>query len=211
MNWIKQHPIITSVIVFNIILIVILIIVFVTQNSKTALLDVLVTPSDSKITLSGQEVKNFETQKITPGQYIAKIEKDGMETKEIPLNLEKDTTTKLHVYLTGANNDFSYYIKNEKDENILEQVSDQNSQEFIKKYSIIKILPTYYEKYTDNYSKHVWFQISQNKYTSCKFICLKISDKTGDNQENAYNFLREKGYNPLDYEIEYKYEPVNNL
>lgn len=211
MNWIEKHPVICGVIVFNLILIGIVVFILINQTSKTALLDVLVTPSDSKITLNGQEVKNFETQKFAPGEYTAKIEKDGLEIKEIQLNLVENQTTKLHTYLTGSDNDFSYYVSNSNDEEILERVSDENSKDFIKKYSIIKILPIHYEKYINNYSQHVWFEITQEKNQNCHFICLKITDKTGSNEGNAYNLIKEKGFNPADYQINYKYEPMNNL
>ena len=217
MNWIKKHSVLFVVIIFNLILIGIVIFVLINQNSKTALLDVMVTPVDSKITLNNQEIKNFETQKFAPGQYTAKIEKEGMETKEIVLNLENNNTTKLYLYLIGVNNDLSYYKTNLQDGDILLKVYDDKIKDFVLDYqsslNILQKLPIKYANFSQDYTEYREYVIRQSTDQKCNHnaFCLEITDVNGDNYELALQDIRNNGGNPDFFTVFYKYKPIEKI
>lgn len=79
------------------------------------------------------------------------------------------------------------------------------------RYHIYHDLPLIYAKYDQNYN-YSEFRIDAGKFKKCKRnFCLKVTDTTGNNLENAKQLLREKSYDPLDYEIIYKYKPIQAL
>ena len=66
--------------------------------AKPAYLDILVTPSDVKVEIDGQEYQNA-VYGFEPGVYTATLSKDGVEPKILELGLEKAQTTGLYYEL----------------------------------------------------------------------------------------------------------------
>lgn len=86
----------------------------------------------------------------------------------------------------------------------------QNFKQF-NHYPIYHDLPLIYAKYDQNYN-YTEFRIDAGKFKKCqRNFCLKVTDTTGNNLENAKQLLREKSYDPSDYEIIYKYKPIQAL
>ena len=216
MNWIKKHPLLFGGIVFNIILLLILLIIFLNQNSKTALIDVLITPTDSEITLDGQTLENFKTQQITPGDHMVKIKKDGLKTKEFSIKTEENKTTQLHTYLISEDNNLEYYKNNFKDGELLLKVCDKNIEKFcsdLKTSSdFLKKLPIKYANFSADYKEYQEYTIRQSSDAQCSNIfCLEINDVNGTNYNNAIQIIKDNNADPDFFKILYKYKPVEKL
>lgn len=68
-------------------------------------------------------------------------------------------------------------------------------------YPILEDLPLKVEYYANNYSEYTSYYLTFEKLDDG--ICLVIEDYSGGNYEKALNKIRELGYNPDDYEINY--------
>lgn len=220
-NFLKRHWL-ALLVVFNIILIAIAAAIIINHQSKTATIDILVAPTDSTILLNGRPYQNGEYD-IRPGEYKIEIKKDGFETKTIDFNLTKDGFKRIYTYLLPENKSFSYYDSSEHSNDFytLEQIAkfdnDQKLKDYItsreKRLSIISILPLVFSQYTNHYKDYTEYAVDLNaSVENCpKILCLKIVDVNGNNEQNALNLIKEKGYNPDDYEIEYIYKPIEPL
>lgn len=71
------------------------------------------------------------------------------------------------------------------------------------KFPIISSLPIMVEYYSDDYSLYTKYFISYALLDGDTKVELKITDYTGGNYENALLKVKELGYEPSDYEIEY--------
>ena len=216
MSFIKQHKIISSLILVNIVVGIIAIIVIVMHQVKTAVVDINVAPSVATITLNGREYENSKSHNVLPGNYHVKISMDGMQTKEFDITLENDGFSSIKTYLLDNNNSFDYYLSHSSDVFLLENIADiddQKAQDFIKLYkkkaSLADYLPLYFDEYTDDFAYYIQYNISQDPREDCsKVLCLIIEDNTGDNEERAKEKIRELEYNLEDYEIIYQYVPL---
>lgn len=96
-----------------------------------------------------------------------------------------------------------------------EQTSKQDlafSDEYAKNYPVVKGLPIIYANYDQDYN-YTEYRIDIANPSDCQKqdFCLIITDVTGGNEQAAKNALIKKGYNPADYEIIYKYQPITPL
>ncbi len=87
---------------------------------------------------------------------------------------------------------------------INEYEGQQQLKKIREKYPVMESLPMVYEKYFNSYTEYVYFRIDGGEYEDCKEdYCLKITDFSGGNHDRALQLMRDKGYNPDDYEILY--------
>ena len=190
------------VIIADLIAVVILVLLFVFKTQKTAILDVLVTPLDATISINGQKYENG-TYAVVPGEYTAVISHDNLETKTITVTAEANKTSKIYVYLTGENDDFSYYEAHDWDLETLDSISaktsDAAAEAFTQKMDIREILP--YE-YVD-LENYVYFKIEQGSEECESDFCLCITDHFGGSEALAYAKIAEQGYDLNDYEVHY--------
>lgn len=201
-------------IIVNLIIIAIAATIVINHKSKTATVSILVAPSDATVTLNGKEYKNGEYN-VKPGEYHVEISKDGLESKALDFSLAKNDYYRLNDYLVGQNGSFDYY--NSKDHlydiSLLEQIAKFKDDQELNSYlsareatlSILSDLPIVFEEYTNNYNDYTKYSIEINRdVQDCpKALCLKIIDTNGDNKQKAIEEIKERGYNPDDYEIEY--------
>ena len=59
-------------------------------------------------------------------------------------------------------------------------------------------------------SQEIALELSPDQATDL-YLYLTITDSTGGNRDRAINLIREKGFNPNDYEIIYSYVPPEPL
>ena len=83
---------------------------------------------------------------------------------------------------------------------------DMFTDDLSSKFPIISYLPETVEYYSDNYSSYTKYRIAYLLLDDNSRIVLTITDYTGGNQEKALEKIKELGFNPNDYEIEYKLE-----
>ncbi len=215
LNFIRQHKIAT-IITFNLVVVVIVVIAIIIHFAKTAVVDILVAPKDAVVTLNGRRYDNQKQHDLLPGNYHVKITMDNMQTKEYDITLEKNGFAKIWDYLLDVNGSYEYYFSHPEDANILTEVAlddDEAAKAFITKYekviSIIDILPFDYDAYTDDFSEYVQYSIQQDLRDDCdKAVCLIIEDNTGGNEQTAKNKIKELGYDLDNYSITYEYVPL---
>lgn len=182
----------------------------------TATVELSFTPSSATATLNGKTYKNGE-HKIKPGKYDVKIQKDGFASYSGSFTVKANENQYVGVALkSNSAKTADYYDNNMDDAMRREGINDRRANaeavDQLKKYPIIKILPLIVSEYTGNYSEYIEYRIDYgNSPTKAGSLAIFITDKTGGNEQRAKDLLRSKGYNPDDYEIIYKYEPVNNL
>ena len=210
---IKGNKFILGFLIFDLLAILLLVALSIVNSFRTATVSIQVVPSDSKITINGKTYENNNTYNILPSKN-AKIEisHEDLETISYTQDLDNNTTTNISRYLTGKDQDFSYYEYKDHEEDSERLINLASSfpnnkklQKFIKKVKILQDLPLFYEDYLDNYSIYIGVTIS--RYTKTKEcerkICLLLDDK-GENSLESTKFILEKyGYNPSDYQLSY--------
>lgn len=85
---------------------------------------------------------------------------------------------------------------------------DEASDKFLKEYPLATKLPIDIEYYTDGHGAYVHYTITSsaqnNSDNNADGYAVLITDYTGGNYEPALERIRNLGFNPDDYEIEYK-------
>lgn len=73
--------------------------------------------------------------------------------------------------------------------------------------AILSVLPIIVAEYSKDYSTYTEFKITSP--TSKNGVpVIKITDTTGGNKDRALAILKQKGFNPADYTVEYEYVPI---
>ena len=181
---------------------------FVVNIGKTATLSTTIAPSFATITIDNKKYKANTSIKFRPTHTKAIISADGFQSQEIDIDLNNNETTSIYLYLTPDNGDLSWYANNQTELRLYSTINDFYSQEaadaYIKKYPITSILPAVI---TDT-KNGIGYRIDIGKFEDCKSdFCIKITDQTGGNRDHALEYIRQKGFNPDDYELIYVYEP----
>lgn len=197
-----------------VILLLVLIFLSIIMSKPTAMLDILVAPTTAKVVVDGKEYKNG-TYKFEPGEVKVVISKDGFVSQEVNLELREGETAKLYTYLLPVDGDFSWYLSHEEDMMLLNTIGDAIAHEEGSVYAaenpIIEVLPIIFAEYDANWN-YTEFRIDGGKFDECNNpFCLKITDATGGNYEMALGLIREKGFNPDDFEIIYEYKPITPI
>lgn len=198
-------------IILDIIIIVAFIIYFIIDSMKSSTLTVLVTPSDSTITINGKTYSNG-TYRFFPGEITATITKDGFESKSQTLTLEKNSDTRLYAFLTQEGNNFNYYRTNSSDLDILYTVAKDSTeaQDFLAAYddekSLENFLPLIYNNDSRNPSTYINLTVTYNT-EKCKErpFCILITDTFNGHLDVGLSLLKQYGYDPANYEIIYEY------
>ena len=216
LSFVRNHKVISIVIVANLVVVVALAIAFIIHNSKTATIDILVAPENATIEINGKTYENYQSYDLAPGDYTAVISMEYMQTREVSFTLNDGDFYRLHTYLLSADGSFAYYEQAPNDAQILIKVSDENSADYVasyqKRYSIVDKLPIYFDDYRDNYTFYTQYSIEHDTEIYCpKIVCIKIIDRTENSDQLMLNKIRELGYNPDDYEIDYIYEPFSSV
>lgn len=211
----RKYLLIASIIGFFV-LVIFIIIAFILDSQKTATVDVLVAPSFSQIEIDGHKLKTVGQQRLKPGEYIAKISADGFETQEIPITLIENEETKLYLVLNPTSDNSDFYDNNSKEANLAQRINEAlvsiNAELYLKKYPIVGVLPIIFVEVNQDTNTWREFRIDYGEFEQCETdFCLKVTDTNGDNYGRALDQIREKGFNPDDYEIVYEYNPVEKM
>ena len=207
MKFIKQHKAIFTLGILDMFFIISLIAIFLIHNSKTATIDILFAPASARLTINGHEYQSG-AYRVSPGELNGELSMEGLKTKTFSIEAIEDHTTKIYLYLTGKDDDFTYYENNEADFLLLETVGDEKAKVFIDKMSIKNFLP--YEYATQNPDTLIYnqFNVETDTIDCPNKFCIQIVDISGGNEELAYDKFTEMGFNLNDYEVYYFYEEV---
>ena len=216
-NFIRNHKVLSLLLFLNVVAVLVVILVIVIHNAKTATVDIMVAPMNATVELNGAKYENMRSHNVMPGDYHVKISMEGMQTKEYDFSIEKDGFVRVWTYLLDANGGFDYYLSHPDDAMLLDDVisdDDKVAQSFVDEYKqkigIVDILPINYDAYSDDFSEYVQYgtRVDNSRDDCPKVACLVIEDNTGGNEQRAKDKIREYGYNPDDYEIKYEYVPL---
>lgn len=204
-DFFKKHPYLLLAGVVIVILVVVLTVVTV-RRLYSGSLRIVVAPTTAEIMIDGKKYQNglYEGMKI--GTVQAKIAAEGFESESFDLDLAAGETTKLYLCLKTDNPELLQtedYV--EACALVKEYYGEREKEEFWQKYPIANDIPIVVEKYSQNYTNYIYYRIDLGEYENCEgAICLKITDISGGNYERALQTMRDKGYNPDDYEIIYE-------
>lgn len=176
------------------------------DSQKSATLNLFVVPTDAKITIDGKEFKNGN-YRLAPGAVTVSIEKDGFESKSLSVNLEPNKTTLVYLPLFCADSSLICYLNDEDNLEVLPYVASysdrsQEISDFTRKISIKNILPITYSSYDKDNSYS--FEINVKEKVDEEVI-LEITDFFGNGKELAYQIIKESGFEPKDYKIDYSF------
>ena len=162
----------------------------------------MVAPSKVTIRLDGKKIQNG-ARKIRAGKHTLELSLDGLEPKKQEFEISTQETKSINLYLTGENEDFSYYLNDEKDIELLSTIADEKAAEFISDYykakNITELLPL---RIVKDYGE-VSSELTLGKDCTRSY-CLKITDSGAVLKDEMLSKIKALGYNPEDYEIQYE-------
>ena len=163
---------------------------------------VITAPTEATIRLDGRRIKNG-SRAVRAGKHTIELSLEGLGTKIQEIEISPKETKSLNLYLTGDGEDFSYYLKNEKDIDLLAVIGDEKATDFASNYykakSITEILPLAIVKdYGEASSRLELGKDCERSY------CLKITDEGAKLKDEMLAKIKTLGYNPEDYEIQYE-------
>lgn len=213
----KGKLIIFGGIVFFCVIVIMSIILYIIDSRKTATLHTIIAPSFAKIIINNKTFTPNHDIRLEPGEYTVAVQAENFQSQEQKLTLEDHQTTTLALYLDpNDGNAFTWYETHDKEYSYFLSASNylanQSATEYAEKYPISAILPfTVVEVDPVTYD---WteYKVGGGKFDGCNSdYCIKITDTTGGNREKALDKIREKGFNPNDYQILYEETPIQPL
>ncbi len=210
--------------VLDAILLIIFILTLIWQATEVSVINFNITPLDSTISINGNDDYGNGQYSITPGTYEIVISHEGLETKTFTIDLPPNNIVSISTFLSDKDKTFDYYKlrKNLESFNSLEDIAslnnnittdhDTSAEDFIQKFKsnqelLSSKLPIdYYESEGDGENRSLLKNITIKAAHDCNLtLCVRALVVGTDNEDFIKNLLREKGINPEDYEIEYKF------
>ena len=170
------------------------------RTMGTVEISVYVVPGDSVISVNDEEFKGTSVIHLKPGKYSATISKDGFisQTKDIIANEDIKSSVSAAL-LPSSIEATTWYNKNQSKyfeyEGKIGALEAEKGALFIQKNPITKWLPLQKAIYSIGYKQQ---PESDNPYK----ITLTIKATKGY-REAALQEIRDKGFNPGDYKIEF--------
>lgn len=163
---------------------------------------IITAPAEATIRLDGHRIKNG-SREVRAGKHTIELSLEGLETKTKEIEISPKETKSLNLYLTGEGENFSHYLKNEEDIELLAVIGDERATDFVSSYykakSINEILPlTIVKDYGEANSRLELGKDCERSY------CLKITDEGAKLKDEMLAKIKTLGYDPEDYEIQYE-------
>lgn len=156
----------------------------------------LVLPGDALVKINDEEYKAKTSVRLEAGVYTATVSKEGFEADTQELLVEKGKDATLISLLTPVSSDTKRWVTNNQSryleaEGKAGELANQQGLEIIERYPVTKWLPLQKATYVIGYK-----QISNGG------IAITITASEGY-REAAIQEIRDRGYNPGDYVIEF--------
>lgn len=207
-NLLRKNPL-AIIIVIGLLLLGIISAVILIYRQNTVEIELRIAPASATVLIDGKKYQNG-TFRIKPGTYTIKIEKEGFTTKEYQFNT--DTTKKIYDYILQTDGSYSWYLNHSEDAELLTSIGDYEANleatAYNDKHKIVYSLPIIYANYDKDYN-YTEYRIDGGSFDGCNTdFCLKVTDTTGGNLDNAKQKIKDAGFNPDDYQILYQYTPI---
>jgi hypothetical protein len=202
----KTRCVLLAVAAFVLIVTVALVLWFI-DLKKTASVDILVAPTAATVKVGYKNYRNG-SHRLEPGEYNVSISMDGFKTHTQKLSVKDKDKLELYVALERTDGGLDWYADRPEEDAVYTAIADKNYEKqaniFAEKYPIVKVLPIRFANYVNNYSEYIEYRIDYELSDSGDKLVLVITDVTGGNRERALQKIRDKGFNPDDYEVEYR-------
>ena len=197
-----RKQLIIGVIILFFVICIYAITVFIIDLPKTAKFSILISPTDSKVTLN-QVQYSSGNQKVIPGEYKIKIERQGFNTEETEIKIDKNGHKYIYYCLEPDEEHKNWFKEHKKDQEACDQVN-QALNEIQKSETmqdpIFSVTPYHSDEkrfYIDSELNKDHGIIVKIRPMSCKTEIKNIL------KQNALNYLKSQNINPEQYKIEY--------
>lgn len=211
----RKRNIIIGTLVILLLVIIGIIAIYINSLRYSSTIDILVAPSFATVEVNDKVIKNNSKIKFEPGNYTIKISANDFISQELSIELKENELFDLYTYLTPTNGSMDWYINHPEEGMLVTTIGSKKAQqaadEYYKKYPIATVLPIVVVESNPEWRE---YRIDGGQFDNCQKtpdFCIVITDSTGNNRDRAIKNIQDKGYNPNDYEIIYKYEPIEQL
>lgn len=181
-----------------------------------------VAPRDAEVLLNGKKItleSNRATRRVRPSEYKIEIKRDEFYNFEKTYNAKFGEKIQVLIALEEINPDGDYYQNNPDEGSIWQKQADAefaaDQKTFFEKYPIGKILPKKISKYTENYGEYIEYRLdykAPNLEKDEKMnIIITETDYECNNKDDAIKYIKDQGYNPDDYTIEYRCKATTSV
>lgn len=210
--------------IIDVVILITLILTLVWQSTKISTINLNIVPSDSTISINGKTGYSNGQYSITPGTYELAISHEGLETKTLTVDIPQRYVVSVSTFLSDTDKTFDFYKlrKNLSSFNNLKEIAssennlttdhDASAEEFIQKFQTsytdftTKLPIEYRESAGYGYTLSIQKNITLEAAYDCEFtLCIRALAAGTESKEFVNNLLQEKGINPEDFEIEYKF------
>lgn len=190
----RSTLIVVSIGAFLVIPLAIWVVTLISQQG-TVNVPLLVLPKDATVKIGDRDFTNKNSAHLKPGTYKAVVSKDGFESSTQEVVVKEGVSTSLVSPLVAISADAQRWATaHQKDYLELEQKAGefaaQEGQEFIEEYPLTKWLPLQKATYAIGYKR------------SGDGVVITIDAQNGY-REAALQDIRDLGYDPSDYKIEF--------
>lgn len=167
------------------------------RQGKVAV-QIQVVPSDALVTIGDTKVTSSGTAYVQPGSYKVTVKKQGFSDYTKVLDVHQESLPSIYVGLSGSDKDAKKWEDDHADQySVLNRLEVERAAKFnhaqITKNEIIRILPINDPYFTVSYMSD-----------GGDSIHLIVSGVTAKYRMFALDYIRQKGYEPTDYKIEFK-------
>lgn len=198
----KKRSVIIGIIIIDIVVVVVLAAIALINASKTAVMDVVLVPKTAVLRIENDEFRQG-VYKMFPGKVSGVISAEGFEDKIIEIDLNSETTTKVYEYLIPIAENKTYYAKNQDDFDAMKKIGGEEAQKISNLISIREVLPIIKYEYAGLTGESREIIINQD-LTCDDYYCLGVTGVTEEEKDIVEAMIKDRGYNPEDYIINYE-------
>lgn len=174
---------------------------FAWRETTMSKLVIEIAPSDASLFIGTKEIKSPGTVYVKPGKYTLYFTRKDFSSFQRDYQLDKGKSTQFYVALSPVNDAGKKYLKDNPGINAqLERVGGKqdnaNTDSLTTKYPLITKLPGVGRDFTIDFNQ----SSEQIKKTE---LTIRIRHVGESGKQQALQWIRDKGFNPADYQIEY--------
>lgn len=170
----------------------------------SANLTLAVAPNDAVILLNDKQIKN-QDQRIKPGEYILKIEREGFEAEEWAFSAQKGETVDILIALLPSDGNYQWYSDNPRDAIIYDGVITREQEEAMREAfssdPLVALLP-----YTED--SHGLTYIIEASYNEGINLLIRLNTcsevSAAIYKEQALTWIKSQGFDPNSYQVTYR-------
>ena len=170
-------------------------------EAETSILKILVAPSSARVVVGGEEYINGEYE-VAPGEYDYSVKEDGFETFTGTVLVENNHKSLVLACLQPLAGNEYYYENNADERQICQSVGELRSAAVWDQNTLMDVIFKYtpYHNHEEGYYVDPYLDEDGNVIVELTF--KDCSQTEAVLEERAYAWMREQGFNPVDYTFE---------